>query len=116
METPPLTRGRLQAGLPHDGGQGNTPAYAGKTEVVAQVSTGETRNTPAYAGKTVGAVAVGAVGWKHPRLRGEDSFMECTMASELETPPLTRGRPGRRFLTDLLFRNTPAYAGKTGTA
>ena len=72
METPPLTRGRLQAGLPHDGGQGNTPAYAGKTEVVAQVSTGETRNTPAYAGKTFRDETDGLSLGKHPRLRGED--------------------------------------------
>ena len=52
METPPLTRGRPQLALRNSQADGNTPAYAGKTE------TGEVPFT---------------IHEKHPRLRGEDS-------------------------------------------
>ena len=35
--------------------------------------------------------------------------------SDKETPPLTRGRLERRTPDELHWRNTPAYAGKTGS-
>ena len=91
-ETPPLTRGRRE-GVPADRrGQGNTPAYAGKTTVEG--------------GQDV-------MPWKHPRLRGEDSReIACTMSRQ-ETPPLTRGRLCGSKAPRFRFGNTPAYAGKT---
>ena len=50
---------------------------------------------------------------KHPRLRGEDFFLQCLLDNRLETPPLTRGRQWLRAEHPELRRNTPAYAGKT---
>ena len=51
METPPLTRGRLDESEVVAKDDRNTPAYAGKTfeERGAERAFG---NTPAYAGKT----------------------------------------------------------------
>ena len=91
-ETPPLTRGRLFRGELHRAGNGNTPAYAGKTYALSRLNLG---------------------GEKHPRLRGEDPKRPSLTATKVETPPLTRGRQRARALASRADRNTPAYAGKT---
>ena len=52
-------------------------------------------------------------GQKHPRLRGEDRHVSALWELKAETPPLTRGRRRRSFLSWITRRNTPAYAGKT---
>ena len=93
-ETPPLTRGRLSTGDPIPQHAGNTPAYAGKTAVVNWRS---------------------SMPWKHPRLRGEDIWRMAASLPLRETPPLTRGRQGKRLIDAVDDRNTPAYAGKTAT-
>ena len=74
VETPPLTRGRLEY----------------ETDGVI-----ESRNTPAHAGKTNPFVCRKAWHWKHPRLRGEDRRTRNLLFRLLETPPLTRGRLDR---------------------
>ena len=113
------------------------------------------RNTPAYAGKTESCCGCLLACWKHPRLRGEDVGMvalqgeglrntpayagktvmsSMEMGGDMETPPLTRGRPWLSHRATVSFRkhprlrgedrshsardvwpnrNTPAYAGKT---
>ena len=91
-ETPPLTRGRRDGELGREHGPGNTPAYAGKT-------------LPPLHGLDLVK--------KHPRLRGEDSGKSCFTTQSMETPPLTRGRPGLSKPFGFLEGNTPAYAGKT---
>ena len=70
-------------------------------------------NTPAYAGKTHAHAGDPRPRRKHPRLRGEDAKLSHVVANLLETPPLTRGRPGVSFGVLDSIRNTPAYAGKT---
>ena len=72
-----------------------------------------TRNTPAYAGKTPLFGDFSESVRKHPRLRGEDLRARRFDLSDLETPPLTRGRPSEIPYEDGAARNTPAYAGKT---
>ena len=91
-ETPPLTRGRLRKFRLRWRSSGNTPAYAGKTQ------------PPPYRRRR---------SQKHPRLRGEDISLSVLTTPKVETPPLTRGRPGRQRCLAPLSRNTPAYAGKT---
>ena len=93
-ETPPLTRGRLKVYCREESSDGNTPAYAGKTNR---------------------AVLNGRDDEKHPRLRGEDCPQSATKSYELETPPLTRGRRDETISKLLPPGNTPAYAGKTGS-
>ena len=77
METPPLTRGRLENVVDQGYVNGNTPAYAGKTTC---------------------RKASGRMMRKHPRLRGEDVFSVPFHPDAPETPPLTRGRLVGRFL------------------
>ena len=91
-ETPPLTRGRLARLERTDRRSGNTPAYAGKTREAHSASTRRQ---------------------KHPRLRGEDSSEGSQNRFQVETPPLTRGRPPRQGEDHHGLGNTPAYAGKT---
>ena len=92
METPPLTRGRLNKLDMSIRGEGNTPAYAGKTPYSVRV------RMPLQ---------------KHPRLRGEDNVRTTLTVNRMETPPLTRGRLGVLNPVMRLLGNTPAYAGKT---
>ena len=91
-ETPPLTRGR--------------PHYDRRRRKRA-------RNTPAYAGKTFFVPTRLLWDQKHPRLRGEDKKVRRIGVVKMETPPLTRGRPGDKITSIRPNRNTPAYAGKT---
>ena len=73
-------------------------------------------NTPAYAGKTVKLVDLSNSLQKHPRLRGEDSRSAFSVDSTPETPPLTRGRPDGKSVRSRCAGNTPAYAGKTAAS
>ena len=50
--------------------------------------------------------------WKHPRLRGEDEYIDDGGIEYMETPPLTRGRYMLPNDGAVWERNTPAYAGK----
>ena len=93
--------------------KGNTPAYAGKTHLGANLGSGA-RKHPRLRGEDRPNADRGNDGReKHPRLRGEDTFVVKVFRAVSETPPLTRGRPSRKIPTILLTRNTPAYAGKT---
>ena len=74
------------------GGKGNTPAYAGKTDLMLEAVVTEE---------------------KHPRLRGEDSSVVQPASLRMETPPLTRGRLLPLRIDADRVGNTPAYAGKT---
>ena len=93
VETPPHARGRQE---PRGGIQnvpGNTPACAGKT-CVTHNSRDELR--------------------KHPRMRGEDACRPKGCRKIVETPPHARGRLFSPVYFSMIFRNTPACAGKTG--
>ena len=85
-------RGRLDDCKPEDVRQGNTPAYAGKTQAkFAILGTEE----------------------KHPRVCGEDESPLAHPRVCQETPPRMRGRPALGAGTCRPYGNTPAYAGKT---
>ena len=85
-------RGRLSGLAQNLTGDGNTPAYAGKTSC-----------TFLYA-KNLG---------KHPRVCGEDLLTATSAEQVRETPPRMRGRPLVLVALSPAERNTPAYAGKT---
>ena len=133
VETPPLTRGRLDFFEPsrtqqqkHPRLRGEDPVWDGVPRVekerppltrgrpiVSDRRGDSLRNTPAYAGKTGHPVDRDPMDEKHPRLRGEDGSVERNLPVIWETPPLTRGRPEVVPESFGLNRNTPAYAGKT---
>ena len=73
----------------------------------------EVRITPAYAGKSVLLPFFSCFPKDHPRLRGEKLMVEWSNKHEQGSPPLTRGKVGRRYLTAERRRITPAYAGKS---
>ena len=115
------------------GVEGNTPAYAGKTQEekgrkLIYMGTpprmrgkpdakafwdSRERNTPAYAGKT----KVPSTSWcalmEHPRVCGENAGESVWGDEALGTPPRMRGKRARASARGWLCGNTPAYAGKT---
>ena len=92
VETPPLARGKRRSGSARPGCPGNTPARAGKT-TARSISSSAAR--------------------KHPRSRGENRRTASSRPSASETPPLARGKQQREAKPALMWRNTPARAGKT---
>ena len=114
-------------------GSGNTPAYAGKTDIRRagrrllqkhprlrgedrrsndRCSTRD-RNTPAYAGKTEADSLERFAVWKHPRLRGEDRQVASGGGAADGNTPAYAGKTGDRPHVPSGEGNTPAYAGKT---
>ena len=71
------------------------------------------RITPAYAGKRSGNHADQVGNRDHPRLCGEKPSIRLYPKSSLGSPPPMRGK-GKAFLAvGVLWRITPAYAGKS---
>ena len=91
-ETPPRMRGRRHYCQQCGNILGNTPAYAGKTDISQRMA---------------------ATIQKHPRVCGEDLQSKSPRIALVETPPRMRGRPWRIQDHTASKRNTPAYAGKT---
>ena len=91
-QTPPRMRGRRESGRRQGRKEGNTPAYAGKTQFTVS-DVGEFK--------------------KHPRVCGEDCIRLTCRLPQWETPPRMRGRPRVHGANQDAARNTPAYAGKT---
>ena len=71
--------------------------------------------TPAHAGKT-DVRDGGKCDWKdHPRACGENAPCCRTAQRRKGSPPRMRGKPGHGRLSFVLYRITPAHAGKTIT-
>ena len=90
--SPPHARGRRYLEADCRGKTGITPACAGKTRTLFQAITQS---------------------WDHPRMRGEDGFIDLTIPYAVGSPPHARGRlfplAGQRHCDGI----TPACAGKT---
>ena len=71
---------------------GETPPHAwGRRKPPLEISP-LLRNTPTCVGKTHSLPNSLIMKWKHPHMRGEDSFMAGDMLCALETPPHAWGR------------------------
>ena len=68
---------------------------------------------PAHAGKTLRIVWWLALGWAHPRSRGENRACDWGGLDWLGSSPLTRGKPRPRWPAASRMRLIPAHAGKT---
>lgn len=68
--------------------------------------------TPACAGKRHCKRFSQLVYWDHPRMCGEKKSFANSIEMELGSPPHVRGKGGFRPSSYLLFRITPACAGK----
>ena len=92
MEIPPRARGRASYTAPAQTTTGNTPACAGKSQVLHHVP--QARR-------------------KYPRVRGEEEELIKTIGEDLEIPPRARGRDGGERVGASAPGNTPACAGKS---
>ena len=69
--------------------------------------------TPACAGKTMRTLAKLHLNSDHPRMRGEDLALRFGIRSPGGSPPHARGRPLHGSILTIIYRITPACAGKT---
>ena len=76
----------------------------------------EARNTPTCVGKTTLPDIRLKCPEKHPHMRGEDEGLVHTPARNRETPPHAWGRPPKKRINHVHFRNTPTCVGKTQRA
>ena len=72
-------------------------------------------NIPAYAGRTTSAEVINRPPQKHPRIRGENRLALRQDDGSRETSPHTRGERCPLKAAEGIFRNIPAYAGRTAT-
>ena len=71
------------------------------------------RIIPAYAGSTIPVSRGTRAPEDHPRIRGEHGGEDPGGAAASGSSPHTRGAPGEDFLSHLMYRIIPAYAGST---
>ncbi len=71
------------------------------------------RNIPAYAGKTYTDGITDLTGREHPRVCGENFAENVKGKLGAGTSPRMRGKQAGRQRVINIFRNIPAYAGKT---
>ena len=91
---------------------GSPPRMRGKQKA-PKCQCPKPRITPADAGKTVYYDTHTPVQWDHPRGCGENGGKLTPLSSALGSPPRMRGKPIHKIVISLLFRITPADAGKT---
>ena len=70
------------------------------------------RITPAYAGKSIGFNLLRYIEPDHPRLCGEKCLNSKQRYNRLGSPPPMRGKAVKFVIYFVLYRITPAYAGK----
>ena len=94
---------------------GTSPRMRGKRPCEGARSQGE-GNIPAYAGKTHWAAT--RVWWstEHPRVCGENDVTPAEQLLNCGTSPRMRGKLRNSCFSCLSTRNIPAYAGKTASA
>ena len=76
---------------------------------------GQFRITPAYAGKSPNRHYRWCEIGDHPRLCGEKTFSAACQIVDLGSPPPMRGKVCKILGLDILYRITPAYAGKSSS-
>ena len=69
--------------------------------------------TPAYAGKSRRRVQEWRIQRDHPRLCGEKFCVQTGRRRDTGSPPPMRGKAYFLYFMDVVFRITPAYAGKS---
>ena len=92
--------------------QGSPPRMRGKesSRDILQQAVGI---TPAYAGKSVILASCAACSWDHPRVCGEKLRGRIPRLPSEGSPPRMRGKGSIAFLCLFCLRITPAYAGKS---
>ena len=91
---------------------GITPAYAGKSKILATNSKIFKGSPPPMRGKVSFASCSFASFRDHPRLCGEKPKMRVLQMPVTGSPPPMRGKDWEQYNDLILDRITPAYAGK----
>ena len=91
---------------------GTSPRMRGK-RLRNSEKTPEGRNIPAYAGKTFFCSSAFLLSEEHPRVCGENLRSHRLRQPKIGTSPRMRGKPFCLCLITSVYRNIPAYAGKT---
>ena len=92
--------------------QGSPPRVRGKRMCcIRQIHC--SRITPACAGKTRTDFCTVSAGQDHPRVCGENKFLEEAVSAAKGSPPRVRGKPPVSCSCIMTTRITPACAGKT---
>ena len=101
-------------GLPffHPRFVGSPPRMRGKPVRISWLRTPR-RITPAHAGKTLSIDIVSITCTDHPRACGENSMSFPDTKEHSGSPPRMRGKHSAKYYHFLMFRITPAHAGKT---
>ena len=94
--------------------RGSPPPMRGKAENACVTDEGN-RITPAYAGKSVIVAFVFFKSWDHPRLCGEKFIRITPIKDTPGSPPPMRGKECYTNGSCAVHRITPAYAGKSRT-
>ena len=93
---------------------GSPPRMRGRGTLAVQ-NEPQFRITPAYAGKS-GFRLIFANGFgDHPRVCGEEFYIDEVLPGDTGSPPRMRGRGGPSSLCRVISGITPAYAGKSGS-
>ena len=109
--SPPHTRGKVHCMAQPTGGDGITPAHAGKGALPVLRSVTR-RITPAHAGKSTSLSSPIRSCRDHPRTRGEKAACQHAQHTQIGSPPHTRGKEHRFRQASSGRRITPAHAGK----
>ena len=94
------------------GGEGTSPRMRGKHFLIVDPCAGD-GNIPAYAGKTLQLQPDQVILEEHPRVCGENCFIIIAIIFACGTSPRMRGKLPKAFGRMWDHRNIPAYAGKT---
>ena len=81
-------------------------------DVEFEVNADGSRITPAYAGKSVSKNPPGLTAGDHPRLCGEKYREALSSNDDAGSPPPMRGKVPQFYFSQIVYRITPAYAGK----
>ena len=99
------------ASVPRVYGPGSPPRGRGKVDGVEGVGRA-VRITPAWAGKRAARGESSSSSWDHPRMGGEKASEYTRPLISLGSPPRRRGKALLSRLPCVLYRITPAWAGK----
>ena len=91
---------------------GSPPPMRGKA-YISRILSGGNGITPAYAGKSSKQSGNLSKPWDHPRLCGEKLRRNLVKQLNLGSPPPMRGKVNIPEYNETLDRITPAYAGKS---
>ena len=91
---------------------GTSPRMRGKLVSIAGGAIGQ-GNIPAYAGKTQPFGECSLSAQEHPRVCGENLVFPHLKRGHIGTSPRMRGKHELAFAVRKTARNIPAYAGKT---